>query len=143
MNIERLQTLATFLRTVPAEHFDLEGWRSAGDSDPYKTPRPVSNKNLLTHACGTTGCAVGWACALPVFIKQGLRWKGWPYYKGSDGLISQHWEAVTGFFEISQDTAKHLFSDFHYLSDHQTTPSEVADRIEESIREHLELVTTT
>lgn len=69
---------------MPAEKFVLDDWReSANDDD--------SNEALL-HGCGTTGYAVGWACALSEFIAQCLNWSSAMarsvYSHGVEQLIS-------------------------------------------------------
>ena len=132
MNIQRLQTLAAFLRTVPQEHFDLHSWRS---SEGYEY---ASDDDLTTLQCGTTACAVGWACSLPEFQAQGLAWgtdslsyTGYPVYKFSEGGDAEGWEAVEEFFDISYSTAEHLFASDEY--EDNATAVQVADRIEEVI----------
>jgi hypothetical protein len=110
MNKERLQQMVTMLRGLPEENqFNLEIW-----------------------SCGTSACAVGWACVNPVFIEQGLkrRHTGAPEFKG---LTS--WDAVEAFFEINLDESEHLFDYGTYPKFCGTGPGEVADRIEAFIAE--------
>lgn len=59
----RLLALAAFLESLPPERFDYGTW-----ADDRK-------KGSL---CGTTACALGWACSMPAFRRQGLRlvWYG-------------------------------------------------------------------
>lgn len=58
----RLLKLADFLDTVPDERFNFRRWVSSNWDG--KTP---------LHLCNTTACAFGWATAVPLFRKLGLR----------------------------------------------------------------------
>lgn len=107
MHKERLEQMVTMLRNLPEEKFDISGW-----------------------SCGTTACAVGHACATPVFQAQGLLLRQdfdgvMPAYGESDG-----WRAVGEFFELDIDDAEHLFYSAMYPNYGCTKPFEVADRIE-------------
>jgi hypothetical protein len=108
MNRERLQQMVTMLRGLPLEGevaFNLETWN-----------------------CGTSACAVGHACLNPVFEDQGLQWDAIlfdPVYEGSCG-----WSAVEQFFDISAPKAEWLFADWRYPTGGDTSPDEVASRIE-------------
>ena len=118
---QRLQTLANFLRTVPPERFDLENWRSA----PH-TSLPITDEDLKT--CGTTACAVGWACSMPAFKAEGLYYNGhMPVYAPVDAQPLSYWRAVEEFFGLSYIEARWLFSDKCY-----STPSlwSVIERLE-------------
>lgn len=110
MNIARLQRLITILQSVPPEQFDLGIWK-----------------------CGTTACAVGWACADPAFIAQGLRHfpgVGPTYDKPGrePNEFYTHWRAVEEFFGLSDVQAFRLFSSHSYAAD-RPVPQDVADRI--------------
>jgi hypothetical protein len=108
MHKERLQQMVTMLRNLPEEkreNFDLTDWN-----------------------CGTSACAVGWACLDPVFIEQGLtfdRLRIAPEFMGSDG-----WHAVKAFFDIGFGQARDLFDIGNYGKGASTGPDEVAARIE-------------
>lgn len=121
MNKERLQTLATFLLTVPFKNFDMALWQDS---------------------CGTVGCALGWACTIPEFREAGLKMKkaegdsplprytdDWNYWDGFD--------AGAAFFDISETLSYWLFhQDFYFRAqDFYTgiTPQRVAERIEKLI----------
>jgi hypothetical protein len=102
--------MVTMLRNLPEENqFNLESW-----------------------SCGTSACAVGWACVNPVFIEQGLtrRHTGAPEFKGYTS-----WDAVEAFFEINATQSEHLFDYETYPKFCGTGPNEVADRIEAFIAE--------
>jgi hypothetical protein len=127
MNKERLTILANFLDTVPVRKFNLESWR---DSD-----SPFSNRSdeaLLDPACGTTGCAIGYACAIPELKAEGLSWQNTPQYKNYSG-----WIAVQKFFDISDEVSTALFTQFKYHPA-QRGPKRVAERI----RTYLNVVYT-
>lgn len=104
MNRERLQQMVTMLRELPEETFNLDAW-----------------------TCGTSACAVGWACVNPVFTEQGLkrRHTGAPEFMGLSS-----WDAVEAFFELKMHQSSYLFDICEYPKEAGTTPDEVADRIE-------------
>lgn len=123
---ERLAFLADFLDTqCPPEHFDLQCWIDSSS--------PVTSQEDL-HTCGTTACAVGWACCLPEFQREGLHLSTYaPAYKPREGGdVHHHWEAVTAFFDLAEDEAEHLFSYEKY--DFMVFPWNVAARIRELLR---------
>lgn len=108
MHKERLEQMVVMLRNLPpekCENFDLTDWN-----------------------CGTSACAVGWACLDPVFIQQGLVFDSLritPEFMGNDG-----WYAVKAFFGIEFDQGRHLFDIGRYAKGEHATPDDVADRIE-------------
>lgn len=128
MHIQRLTTLVALLATVPPEKFDMTNWRQETQDDDGGGPNLgeslLTDKKLRDPGCGTSGCAVGWACALPAFKRQGLKWSdGTPAFNGYRG-----WSAVTEFFELGREQADRLFSDECYKECHPTT-EDVAARI--------------
>lgn len=110
MNIQRLQHLITILQGVPPDRFNLAAWK-----------------------CGTTACAVGWACLAPEFNKQGLTFRGpGPVYSKPDAEPDEfytHWRAVEEFFGLTEVQAWHLFTEHAYASIPNPVPQDVADRI--------------
>ncbi|MBF3563881.1 hypothetical protein ISF73_11190 [Burkholderia pseudomallei] len=138
MHIERLKMLSSMLKTVNPNHFDLGDWVDS----PWSTREAIAipNDDLRQRIvdCGTTACAVGWACMMPEFQAQGLNYK-WdtvcyssalsPTYEGEES-----WLAVCNFFEIDRPTADYLFSHHEYEVGRATEPSEVAERIDALIR---------
>lgn len=126
MNKERLTRLADFLRTVPDHKFNLGSWRRDEDGhEGYRTT--TSNAQLLDLDCGTAGCAVGWACAMPEFQTQGLNWGAFgPEFKTCGG-----WNAVREFFDLSGDEAFHLFGESRYDESRGAKPCHVVSRIME------------
>lgn len=90
--IERLLKVHEVLRNVPDDRVDLHGW--VGDPD-----------ERGQSSCGTTACAVGWACTAPWFNERGLHLDdGKPAF---DCAFS--WIAVERFFDLTEDEATALF----------------------------------
>lgn len=83
IGVERLRTLYAMLAGIPEDRIDLRRWH-----------------------CGTTACAVGWACSYPPFVKQGLHWD-W-----AEPAYGEHisWAAVQRFFQVEPDIVTRLFS---------------------------------
>lgn len=136
MNKARLLLLADALEhRIPADKFNLDDWRIRTDYDPDRDDRPrnyVSDRELLT-GCGTAGCAVGWACALPEFNAQGLTWdEGMPAYQhGPAGGLFSHFEAVNMFFDIDPKSSAELFMGTSYKG--VAGPLDVASRIRDFV----------
>lgn len=116
VNKERLEILADFLAKVPVNHFDLSSWICRSS---------ITQEDLIQHKCGTSACAVGWACTIPEFMEQGLSMhqSGLPMFKGMSS-----WDAAEGFFGLIYDEAIALFSSESYMPD-ENGPEEVAFRI--------------
>lgn len=128
MNKERLNKLADFLDTVPERKFDLDTWRVNADGKEV-FDESTDDEQLLNFDCGTSGCAIGWACAMPEFKAQGLTWGLWgPTVPNYDG-----WDAVMDFFDLKRADATYLFESesYDYDVDEDTKPSDVAARIRE------------
>lgn len=130
MNKERLQALANVLREVPDANFDLETWRYTPGSGENAT-----DVQVLSHNCGTTACAIGWACAMPEFQAQGLRWEGVQPALVGEGSLDTGWDAVKVFFGISYHASQRLFNQDGYDIDVHVTPNDVADSIEDFVKE--------
>lgn len=115
-----LRLLSDFLRTVPPDRFDLDYWASAAGG----------RRTFAPDACGTTACAIGWACTLPAFNAAGLRLDGVnPSYLDQDGFERRGWAAADRVFGISRWETSHLFESSTY-PDEELTPAHVADRID-------------
>jgi hypothetical protein len=116
MNIARLERLILVLERVQArgQFFNMEHW---------------------TRNCGSASCAVGWGAVDSVLRRQGLRlesglygkWKS-PVFDGARGFTAASW-----FFEISEDTAVHLFAPERYQLE-QIRPEHVIERIREILQ---------
>jgi hypothetical protein len=136
MNTKRLLILAAFLETVPEHKFDLMNWRDTGLEKLTLGERLsgdyMSNEKLLNNSCGTTGCAIGWACIIPEFIEDGFTWSG------NCPILTDHskewcgFDAVENFFSIDGSTASHLFEYTDYDYD-KSGSKDVANRIREVV----------
>ena len=110
INVQRLHHLIAILESVPEESFDLSLWRR-------ESP------------CGTIACAVGWACADPLFNAQELTYRGGlPVY--TDAYTG--WEAVEAFFGLTRELAHWLF-DVSYYESVLPTRSNVIKRVMEAV----------
>ena len=118
---DRLTKLGDFLVSVPSDRFDLLSWRNNGESD-MESDGNIDDDALRT-GCGTTGCAVGWACTIPEFKEAGLAYKD--YTVSYDGL--RGFQAVEEFFGLSQMEAMYLFSEASYKAN--ASPYDVAARL--------------
>lgn len=142
MHIERLQLLVTLLKEKLEEQktgkvvFSLSSWilprhHRAGTNEALaaSSQRP----DILEHGfCGTSACAVGYACLDERFNAQGLvlgRFND-PCYR-----TSACWDAVERFFEIDGVASIHLFSEGTYPNHGSTTLPEVIERLEAFIRD--------
>lgn len=117
MRLDRLETLAKHLETVPPETFNLGSWK-----------------------CGTTACAMGHACSIPSFRRAGLRLEKemeWgeavfiPSFK-----CEQDFDAAQRFFGISQSDSYHLFDPMEYPNYERTRKQTVINRIRKFIAQH-------
>lgn len=108
----RLLVLADFLDTLPPERFDYNRWVGcdwAGRPD---------------LSCGTTACALGWACAMPEFQALGVK------------MVKSEEETyvLTPFFEINgvkqsygygpDNTSQYLFGLSYRDHEYLFTPAE-------------------
>jgi len=135
MNKERLLVLANFLDTVPTFKFDLTSWRHHPGADHYVQDSDLVDSNLTDMTCGTTACAVGWACSIPEFNAQGLFWEDRPVYEVA-GVWGKHrsWGAVTGFFDLGTYDAEHLFT-YDLYPFGERGPKDVAARIRTFVKD--------
>ena len=138
MNTTRLLVLANFLDAVPAEKFHLGNWRDtvmtieADTSPPYMLLRKeLDDDRLLDHACGTTACAVGWACVIPAFKEQGLHWDGDIAFIHGD-VHEVGWDAAEEFFGLDSTESGKLFRYSSYERGNNG-PRDVAARIREMV----------
>ena len=118
---DRLITLGDFLVTVPDERFDLESWRNNGQEDTFHDYD--IDDEALKMDCGTTGCAVGWACTIPEFKEAGLSYVNSTINYGS----LKSFQAVAEFFGVSYTEAVYLFSQVSYKVN--ASPYDVAERL--------------
>lgn len=131
-NIERLKELQNLLIKVPVDQFDLGVWFDSVDSEGKEFSE-------LAGKCGTSACAVGWACTHKEFNKQGLIYEidednhGFPVYRDDTG-----WDAVERFFDLNINVAELLFDESWYedkfyndaTNELKITTQDVANRIQ-------------
>lgn len=141
MNKSRLTKLATLLGSVPDEKFNIQSWRATEHGS--EGGDEVNDEHLLDTSCGTCGCAIGWACAMPEFQAQGLVWTSTgPALRNAEGVYrAGGWNAVNEFFDIDHDESRNLFSANSYededkwrSEDSPVTPWDVAQRIHEVVK---------
>lgn len=119
----RLLKLAAFLRKLPRKRFDYTRWVGPD----WKGSQDLS--------CGTTGCALGWAAAMPAFQKLGLRFGS----EGTPTLTTDIWSegwgpytAVRKLFALQCGEAWHLFAPSD--RERNATPKYVARKIERFVK---------
>lgn len=96
IRFDRLQRLAHILNDLTPGQVELDNWQSR---------------------CGTTACALGWACTDPEFIREGLSFtkQGRPYFdNGVEGALAddRHFycsEAGAEFFGLGEGNGGVLF----------------------------------
>lgn len=102
---EKLLKLADYLETVEDEHFAMDIWYYRKDN----------KKIARTWDCGTSACALGHACFIPEFKKEGLRVAPSPSDYGDKAVFrvmfdgSYGSEAAAKFFGIGLRGAADLF----------------------------------
>lgn len=143
ITVARLQTLVDFLKTVEPNRFHLDYWRYNHELNDYENFDEVTcvTDEELKNGCGTTACAMGWACTIPEFQQSGLTYKvdsigGDVCYtdKGKHIPIYTGTAAVKRFFVFnSHHTADLLFYPHNYQKEGDTSINEVVDRIEKFI----------
>ena len=137
MNVERLEHLKEILSKVPVNQFDLGVWIVGAKDNGKKFEQ-------LIGGCGTSACAIGWACTDEDFNKQGLHYSidedeleeakegfikfeevtGFPRFEDEKGFY-----AVCKFFDIPYYIAEWLFLEEHYPIP-KITPKDVIDKID-------------
>ena len=73
--VKRLTKLADYMEKLPKsanKHFHMGTWFNHNSEEhDHKFGENITLRDL--HKCGTTACALGWACMIPAFHKAGLR----------------------------------------------------------------------
>jgi len=113
MNIERLNHLITILERV--------------QNDPKE--KAQFDMNFWINYCGTSACAVGFACLDPVFQAQGLK------IRDNEPKFQDFYSysAAAKFFEITCTEVRYLFSPVDYGGYSKIEPVDVIDRIRKLI----------
>ena len=104
---ERLRTLYAMMVGIPSQEVNLDAWRRS------RTDGKVDDNALFEHKCGTTACAIGWACAYPEFKAAGLKAgeDGEPLVinAGNGYIKAAGWGAVQRFFDLGHMQATDIF----------------------------------
>lgn len=113
IHIERLRDLYAMIVGIPERKIYLGVWRT-GKFDKADGAPDAITAHEAAHDCGSTACAVGWACAYPKFQEQGLRFHRATY--GYDVPVFtehqtryQNFAAVQEFFGLTLHEAHGLF----------------------------------
>jgi len=135
----RLLKLARFLDKVPAKRFDYGSWtRGVGTVDPvyYKAAR--LRLKGTKQECGTTGCALGWATAVPEFRKLGLYLTGFgtPEIQTPRGNCVRGEDAGVELFGLKYTEALDLFMPQNAGED-RATAKYVARKIRKFVKERV------
>lgn len=118
----RLGVLISFMEKLPRaanKHFDMSHW-FAHNGEHSIGAKEVTQK-VLTD-CGTSACALGWACTIPSFRKAGLR------MPLND--ISSTYVYADAFFDADSDLIERLFTM------EVTTPKQWAKAAKRAIKLH-------
>ena len=137
VGMRRLLKLADYLRKVKKRDFNMSHW--SGPPNPWD-----SGVN-----CGTTACAMGYACHIPSFKRAGLKLVPYPGTLGERGECypafdgANEFDAAAKFFGISHQEASYLFNPMEYCGYgsgrvKNITPQIVAKRIRHYVRDRVE-----
>lgn len=84
---ERLLKLCDYMESLPDDadqHFSMKSFvRHDGTGHRHETPRNPKAQDFLT--CGTSACALGWACTMPEFADLGLYLNSTGYRESVEG----------------------------------------------------------
>lgn len=143
---ERAFTLIDFLNNVPRAAFDIESWYYQNDLE-TTYEQSVRNKarfdkgenpKKLHKDCGTTACALGWACSIPELRRKGLYLddRESPALRGKYDLLPT--EVGAEFFGITDEESHSLFIPDHYDVDDfsKITPKMVAKKFEALVNKY-------
>lgn len=135
VRIDRLETLANYLDSIPDRKFDLISWFNSDKNMHDLVPTNFTDFN----ECGTTACACGHAAFIPEFNDAGF--KKFDSYSFSyrdpsvpGAPLHTDWKAVDLFFNMPRASSKHLFSNYKYETDKNTRIHVIA-RMREFIRD--------
>ena len=101
----RLLALAKFLDELDPKRFDYEVWVT------YNGKMDWADGMKAFEDCGTTACALGWACTMPKFRKLGLSMEsGVPKLTGVVGAFP----AARELFGLTYNESYYLFKPRNY-----------------------------
>lgn len=121
---DRLLRLAAELDHVSKAAFDMDSYVANGAEFENK---PLTKERIVS--CGTTACALGWACTIPAFKSAGLKihvdnYSVYPVFNESKAT-----EAGAEFFGIPRKVSEWLFGGSYDNINGETLPRDVARRI--------------
>lgn len=113
---------------IPDQHFDINSWFYA--SNFYEKTGNQVIEEITNYRCGTSACAVGWACLDPWFNERGLKsidkcGQPCPFVENTSHDLPLF--MLADFFDISHYDVADLFLMNRYLK--SPKPYEVARRI--------------
>lgn len=122
---------------IPDQHFDINSWFYTKDF--YEKNVDKVTEEITSYQCGTSACAVGWACLDPWFNERGLKainrlGQACPSVENSSYDLPLF--MLADFFDISHDDVAHLFLMNRYLK--SPKPYEVALRIRILVDERVQ-----
>lgn len=135
---ERLKEFKKYLKSIDKEKFNMSTW----------------NEPKEDNLCGTSACALGWACVNPKFNKEGLKFKlhngskiwAYPVFK-TKGKVFEQVEAGSKFFGIPKEVANSLFLPEYYSSNDEEwddiTLEEVIERVDHLLTLNIEEIETS
>lgn len=131
--VRRLTKLADFMEKRPKsaqKHFRMGTWFTHNGRDDHglRAGQEVSSKEL--SYCGTSACALGWACQIPSFRRDGLKLVHDEVIGTVHFRRARNFMAAEKFFDIDWSDAQRLFN----LSDGDRTMRAWAKRCREFIR---------
>lgn len=133
MNVERLNTLIKYMRSLPKsaeKHFNMRWWVNERKKPKDACPI-VGDKKRLMH-CGTSACALGWAGTCKALQKQGLI----VLALQADHMTNGIGNTLLGktFFDLTEDQFDDIFGDNG--NDQDATPKGWADRVEQYLADN-------
>ena len=109
MRKARLLKWAEFLEQLPPKRWDYGHWVGK------------SWQGAPDLSCGTTACALGWACTIHSFRKLGLRMGGGAKWDRTPMFMRQVGSAACAlFFDIPHDTAACIVQPGHFMRNDAT-----------------------
>ncbi len=137
LHADRLLALAVFLSTLPTPRLYLGSWRGRSWNPGRLNILPVTDEELAVDR-STCADALGWACTIADFKREGLRWdEVMPVYKTKTEPPKTYKgiNAAMAFFNLKQEDYDTLFTNKGYASQvWRATPKDVAERIEQFVK---------
>ncbi len=117
--VDRLGELIRYMEKVPTPRkFNMNNWFQHSGKN-HRHPEIVEGKPITAkgmHKCGTSACAMGWACTNPKFMKMGLKMtyapeeiSGVMFYLDGQDMGNDAGELAMEFFDLDENQMRHLF----------------------------------